>query len=246
MNLRLHRGETVVIFGCSGCGKSTLLQSIAGSVIPDEGEIEVLGRCLFSLRGRELDQHRIRVGMLYQSGALFHSMTVGENIACVLREHTRLKEEEIQIVTLIKLEMVGLREAEDLLPSELSGGMRKRASLARALALDPSLMLYDEPGAGLDPVTLAGVDRLIGTLGRALNIGSLVVTHRVQSALAIAHRVLFLHEGQVLVEGTPEEIREHADPHLRQFLAGSAEGPLTDRGIDESYATALLGMEARP
>ena len=241
ITLRLHRGETVVIMGGSGCGKSTLLRSIIGAVELDSGDVRVLGSRFSELRGDALLQHRTRLGILFQSGALFHSMTVGENISMVLREHTPLDEEEIRMLVKMKLEMVGLRHAEDLLPDEISGGMKKRVALARALALDPEIMLYDEPGGGLDPVSLAGVDKLISTLGRARSIGSLVVTHRISSGLGIADRVIFLHQGRVLAEGSPEEITEHPDERVQQFLNGRADGPMGHDASSDGFATSLLG-----
>ncbi|MEM7167224.1 MAG: ABC transporter ATP-binding protein [Planctomycetota bacterium] len=243
VNLDVHAGETVVILGGSGCGKSTLLRTIVGTVLPTRGKVEVLGRSFAELTPAQLDEHRTKVGILFQSGALFQSMTVGENIAVVLREHYPLSAEEIDIMVTMKLEMVGLRHAKDLLPAEISGGMRKRVALARTLALDPQVMLYDEPGAGLDPVTLAGVDRMIGTFGKALGMASVVVTHRMESALKIAHRMIFLHGGQVLVEGTPEELEQSSDPYLQQFLAGSCDGPIGDETDEDDYAAALLGSE---
>ena len=243
VDLNVHAGETIVILGGSGCGKSTLLRTVIGSVEPTQGSVRVLGKSFGDLTPAQLDEHRTRIGILFQSGALFQSMTVGENIACVLREHYPLSEEEIDIMVTMKLEMVGLRHAQNLFPSEISGGMRKRVALARTLALDPQVMLYDEPGAGLDPVTLAGVDRLIGTLGKALGMASIVVTHRMESALKIAHRMIFLHSGQVLVEGTPEELQESSNPYLQQFLAGSCEGPIGEDQDDDDYAEALLGSE---
>ncbi len=241
INLQIDRGETVVILGGSGCGKSTLLLAIIGAVTPDSGVIRVLGKDLRKLPLHELDRHRTNVGMLFQSSALFNSMTVGENIACVLREHTPLDEEEIQILVQVKLEMVGLRHAEHLLPAELSGGMKKRVGLARSLSLDPAVMLYDEPGAGLDPVTMATVDRLIATLGRALNMANVVVTHKMESIERIASRVVFLHQGSVLADVTPDEIKEYPDAMIQQFISGDANGPLTEQGYDEDYALALLG-----
>lgn len=243
VNLDVHAGETVVILGGSGCGKSTLLRTVIGSVIPSQGRVQVLGKSFAELTPAQLDEHRTKVGILFQSGALFQSMTVGENIACVLREHYPLSADEIEIMVNMKLEMVGLRHAKELLPSQISGGMRKRVALARTLALDPRVMLYDEPGAGLDPVTLAGVDRLIGTLGKALSMASIVVTHRMESALKIAHRMIFLHSGQVLVEGTPRELEQSSNPYLRQFLAGSCDGPIGEENNDDDYAVALLGSE---
>ncbi len=243
VDLKLHRGETVVILGGSGCGKSTLFRAIIGALEPDSGEVLILGKSLASLTPAEQDEHRVRVAMLFQSAALFHSLTVGENIACVLREHTPLTEEEIAILVCMKLEMVGLRHAEDLYPSELSGGMKKRVGLARALALNPVVMLYDEPGAGLDPVTLACVDRLIVTLGRALNVASLVVTHEMSSVERIADRVIFLHQGKVLADLTPAKLKGYPDAMIQQFLNGSIEGPLSERGVSDGFSMALLGSE---
>lgn len=243
VHLKLRRGETVVILGGSGCGKSTLFRAIIGAIEPDQGEIRILGQDIASLTPVELDEQRTRVGMLFQSAALFNSMTVGENISCVLREHTPLDDEEIQILVRMKLEMVGLRHAEPLMPSELSGGMKKRVAMARALALNPAIMLYDEPGAGLDPVTLACVDRLISTLGRALNIASLVVTHELLSIDRVAHRVVFLHDGRVVADLPPQEIRELPNAMIQQFLSAETVGPLSDQGVDDGFRMALLGKE---
>jgi phospholipid/cholesterol/gamma-HCH transport system ATP-binding protein len=243
IDLVVPRGETLVILGGSGCGKTTLLHCLTGAVRPDRGTVEVLGRPVAALAGAALDAHRVQVGFLFQHGALFESMTVRENIACVLREHTPLTAEEIEILIAMKLELVGLRHATDLLPAQLSGGMRKRVALARALSLDPPLMLYDEPGAGLDPISLAAVDRIIETLARVLGMTSLVVTHHIESALRIADRVIFLHGGQIVAEGPPETLEEHPDPRLRQFLEGSAEGPLSDPAQAEDFAISLLGKE---
>lgn len=243
VDLTLRRGETLVVLGGSGCGKSTLLRAIIGCEEPARGSIRLQGEDLRALPPHERDERRTRIAMLFQSGALFQSMSVGENIAAVLAENTPLSREEIQILVTMKLEMVGLRHAEHLTPAEISGGMRKRVALARALVLNPLVMLYDEPGAGLDPVTLAGVDRLIVTLGKALGMGSIVVTHELTSALRIAHRVMFLYRGKVRVVGTPEELRTHPDPYLKQFLAGSCEGPIESEEAPVNYARALLGRE---
>lgn len=243
VDFQLWPGETVIVLGGSGCGKSTLLSALIGAVTPHEGEIFLFGKNVAEMSEAERDRYRTRLGMLFQSGALFNSMTVGENLAFVLREHTELDENEVGILVRMKLEMVGMRHAEDLFPSEISGGMKKRAALARALCLDPKVMLYDEPGAGLDPVTLAGVDRCIGTLGRVLNMASLVVTHRIKSAMGIADRMIYLHEGQILAEGPPESIRDHEDARIQQFLRGEADGPLTEKGLDDDYGHSLLGTE---
>ncbi|MGE3165348.1 MAG: ABC transporter ATP-binding protein [Planctomycetota bacterium] len=245
VNFTLDRGQTLVVLGGSGCGKSTLLKVIVGAVEPDRGCVRIQGRTFASLSAGELDQQRLKVGIMFQSGALFESMTVGENIACVLREHFPLTEEEVQILVTMKLEMVGLRHAEHLFPSQISGGMRKRVAMARALALNPKIMMYDEPGAGLDPITLAGVDRLIDGLGRALQMASVVVTHEIASAMRIAHQMIFLHEGSVRAKGGPAEMRASGDPYLRQFLDGSVTGPYQPEGVDQDYAEALLGSEAR-
>ena len=246
VDLEVYRGETLVILGGSGCGKSTLLNCVTGSVVPDQGRVEVLGSSVDSMTERQLDSHRVKVGFLFQHGALFQSMTVRENLAAVLHEHTTLTEEEIDILVKMKLELVGLRHTVDLMPSQLSGGMRKRVALARALVLDPPLMLYDEPGAGLDPVSLAGVDRIIATLARVLGMTSLVVTHHMSSAMRIADRLIFLHGGQIVAQGTPEEFQTHDDPRLRQFLDGAAEGPLNDSEMDDDYAVSLLGKGEAP
>ncbi len=243
IDLTVRRGETLVILGGSGCGKSTLLNCLTGTLVPTRGSVEVLGSRVDELDAAALDAHRVQVGFLFQHGALFESMTVRENLAVVLHEHTTLTDEEIDILIKMKLELVGLRQAVDLRPAQLSGGMRKRIALARALSLDPPLMLYDEPGAGLDPISLASVDRIIATLARVLGMTSLVVTHHMESALRIADRLIFLHGGQVIAEGTPSQFREHTDPRLRQFLDGDAEGPLNEPGLDDDYAVSLLGKE---
>jgi len=216
---------------------------LTGAVIPLKGRVEVLSSDIEKLSPAQLDEHQVKVGFLFQHGALFQSMTVRENLECVLREHTKLTDEELDILIKMKLELVGLRHTIDLLPTQLSGGMRKRIALARAFVLDPPLMLYDEPGAGLDPVSLAGVDRVITTLARVLGMTSIVVTHHLLSAMRIADRLVFLHEGKIIATGTPEEFCEHEDPRVRQFLDGRPDGPLNDSGIDDDYVDSLLGKE---
>ncbi len=243
INLKVQRGETLAILGGSGCGKSTLLNCLTGAVIPLKGRVEVLSSDIEKLSPAQLDEHQVKVGFLFQHGALFQSMTVRENLECVLREHTKLTDEELDILIKMKLELVGLRHTIDLLPTQLSGGMRKRIALARAFVLDPPLMLYDEPGAGLDPVSLAGVDRVITTLARVLGMTSIVVTHHLLSAMRIADRLVFLHEGKIIATGTPEEFCEHEDPRVRQFLDGRPDGPLNESGIDDDYVDSLLGKE---
>ena len=182
-----------------------------------------------------------RFGVLFQSGALYNSMTVGDNIALPLREHTNLDEKIIAIIVKLKLELVGLRDFEHLMPAQLSGGMKKRVGLARAIALDPEIIFYDEPGAGLDPVVLAVIDELITGLGHKLGVASIVVTHEMQSAFRIADRMVLLYRGQIIASGTPEEIRNSPDPVVQQFIQGKAEGPIPLRLSSRNLAEDLLG-----
>jgi phospholipid/cholesterol/gamma-HCH transport system ATP-binding protein len=250
VNLEVYPGEMVVIMGGSGCGKSTLLRHMVGTYIPDRGGVTVLGENVCTTDEDALDAVRKRFGILFQSGALFNSMTVGENVALPLREHTPLDEDTIDIMVKIKLEQVGLRYAVDLMPSEISGGMKKRAGLARAIALDPDILFYDEPSAGLDPVTSAEIDFLMMDLAKKLGVTSVVVTHEMDSAFRIADRMVMLDKGVVLKEGPKsdfEVIRGLAEPSgdettdlIRQFLRGDSEGPLTKRRQDSGYEEDLL------
>ena len=249
VDLEIYPGETMIIMGGSGTGKSTLLNMIIGSDFPDEGYVELLGRNLNELSEAELNALRLQFGILFQSGALFSSMTVGENVALPLREHTNLDEETIDIVVKIKLELVGLREAEDLMPAELSGGMRKRAGLARATALDPKILFYDEPSAGLDPVTSAEIDQLITALSRKLGVTSVVVTHEMDSAFRIADRMAMLDAGRIIKVGPRSEFEALRDGPptgderldlIRQFLRGDSEGPITARRLSCGYEQDIL------
>jgi len=242
-------GETVVVMGGSGCGKSTLLRHMIASMWPDEGHVELLGKNLSELTDEGLDDVRKRFGILFQSGALFNSMTVGENVALPLREHTDLDEDTIRIIVKIKLELVGLRVAANLMPSEISGGMKKRAGLARAIALDPEILFYDEPSAGLDPVTSAEIDQLMMDLSRKLGVASVVVTHEMDSAFRIADRMVMLDKGKVLKIGARREFQEMRDGPaggeptsdlIRQFLRGDPDGPITKRRMDGGYAQDIL------
>ena len=211
-------GETLVILGGSGSGKSTLLRTLVGLEKPSAGEIFIKGQDLAKASAAELDEIRRKIGMSFQGGALFGSMTVGENIALPLREHTRLEDSTIEIILRLKLEQVGLEGFEYYTPSQLSGGMKKRAAVARALAMDPEILFFDEPSAGLDPIIAAGIDELILHLKRAFRMTIIVVTHELASAFLIADRMLLIDRGNVVALGTPEEMRSSMQPRVRQFL----------------------------
>jgi len=248
INLDVRQGETLVILGGSGSGKSTLLRLMIGNERTNGGDILVSDgnggeKSLRTLSPAALDDYRRSIGVLFQSGALFNSMSVFENVALPLREHTDLVEETIKIMVKIKLELVGLREHADKMPSELSGGMKKREGLARAMALDPKVLFYDEPSAGLDPVTSAEIDQLILDLNRKLGVTSVVVTHEMDSAFRIADRMVLLDRGKFIVSGAPDEMRTSTDPLVRQFVHGLTEGPLTDRRRAGGYEVDLLGGE---
>ena len=240
--LEVREGETLVILGGSGSGKSTLLRLMVGISPFNSGDIIGLGKSLKSMTASELMDYRRSVGVLFQSGALFNSMSVAENVALPLREHTDLPEATIDIVVKMKLEQVGLREHADKMPAELSGGMKKRAGLARAMALDPKVLFYDEPSAGLDPVTSTQIDFLIMDLNKKLGITSVVVTHEMDSAFRIADRMVLLDRGKFIISGSPAEMRDSTDPLVRQFVHGLAEGPLTERRNEGGgYEFDLLG-----
>ncbi|MGB2824236.1 MAG: ABC transporter ATP-binding protein [Phycisphaerae bacterium] len=250
VSLSVRPGETMVVMGGSGCGKSTLLRHMIGSMWPDAGRVELFGEDLSRMTDEHLDQIRKRFGILFQSGALFNSMTVGENVALPLEEHTDLDADTIDIIVRIKLELVGLREAMDLMPAEISGGMKKRAGLARAIALDPEILFYDEPSAGLDPVTSAEIDQLIMDLSGKLGVTSVVVTHEMDSAFRIADRMAMLDKGRMLKvapRGEFEAIRdggatgEETIDLIRQFLRGDSEGPITARRLSGDYERDILG-----
>ncbi len=249
VNVDVYPGEMVVIMGGSGCGKSTLLRHMIGTFIPEQGHVDLFGENMSELSEAGLDSLRKRFGILFQSGALFNSMTVGDNVALPLREHTNLDGGTIDIMVKIKLELVGLRQAEDLMPSEISGGMKKRAGLARAIALDPEILFYDEPSAGLDPVTSAEIDFLMMDLTKKLNVASVVVTHEMDSAFRIADRMVMLDKGKVLMSDRREAfevIRDGAPTGdetmdlIRQFLRGDSQGPITDRRQASGYEEDIL------
>ena len=212
------RGETLVILGGSGSGKSTLLRTLVGLEKPSAGEIWIKGRDLAKTSTAEMDEIRTKIGMSFQGGALFGSMTVGENVALPLREHTHLEDSTIEIILRLKLQQVGLEGFEYYTPAQLSGGMKKRAAVARALAMDPEILFFDEPSAGLDPIIAAGIDELILELKRAFHMTIIVVTHELASAFLIADRMLLIDKGNIVALGTTEEMRSSTQPRVRQFL----------------------------
>jgi len=254
INLEIKPGETMVIMGGSGSGKSTLLRHMIGTFVPDEGTVELFGRDISKLDESGLNEVRKKFGILFQSGALFNSMTIAQNVALPLQEHTDLSPEIIEIQVKIKLELVGLREHSDKFPAQISGGMKKRAGLARALSLDPRILFYDEPSAGLDPVTSAEIDQLIMDLTKKLHVTSVVVTHEMDSAFTIADRMAMLDKGRMMVVETREwydklrkvpreEVESLSEDQqlIRQFLRGDHEGPITRRKAATNYADDLLG-----
>jgi len=223
INFDVVRGETLVILGGSGSGKSTLLRTLVGLEKPSAGEIWIKGRDLAKTSTTEMDEIRTKIGMSFQGGALFGSMTVGENVALPLREHTRLEDSTIEIIIRLKLQQVGLEGFEYYTPAQLSGGMKKRAAVARALAMDPEILFFDEPSAGLDPIIAAGIDELILELKRAFHMTIIVVTHELASAFLIADRMLLIDKGNIVALGTTEEMRSSTQPRVRQFLDRIAE-----------------------
>ena len=219
INLDVKRGEVFVILGGSGCGKSTLLRNLVGLMRPYSGQILFNGRDFTKMSDEERVETRKKMGMCFQGSALFNSMTVGDNVALPLREHTNLEPSTIDIMTKIQLELVGLGGFENFMPAELSGGMMKRAGLARAMAMDPHIIFYDEPSAGLDPIVGAGLDMLIRKMQSTFNLTSVVVTHEMESVKLIADRVVMLDKGKVIGLGTLEEIKNTDHPFIEQFFA---------------------------
>jgi len=211
-------GETLVILGGSGSGKSTLLRTLVGLEKPSSGEVWIRGKNFVAISDEERDEIRRRLGMSFQGGALFGSMTVGENVALPLREHTKLEESTVQIMVRLKLDQVGLSGFEHFLPSQLSGGMKKRAAVARALAMDPEILFFDEPSAGLDPIIAAGIDQLILELKKAFRMTIIVVTHELASAFLIADRMVLINKGDLVAMGTVKEMQNSTHPKVRQFL----------------------------
>ncbi|WP_434138527.1 phospholipid ABC transporter ATP-binding protein MlaF [Photobacterium leiognathi] len=226
ISLDVPRGKVTAIMGPSGIGKTTLLRLIGGQIAPEKGEVWFDEWNIPTLSRRDLYQARKRMSMLFQSGALFTDMNVFDNVAFPLREHTELPDDLLRSLVLLKLEAVGLRGAAELMPNELSGGMARRAALARAIALDPELMMYDEPFVGQDPITMGVLVELISSLNKALGMTSVVVSHDVPEVMSIADYVYLLSGGKIISSGTPQELRDNPDPRVRQFLDGDADGPV--------------------
>ena len=225
ISFNVQRGDTLVIMGGSGCGKSTLLRHMIGSMKPTSGCVKLFGEEITTMKERELERVRLRFGMLFQSGALLASLTVGENVALPLLQHTDKSPDEIEEIVKQKLQMVGLTGFEDLKPDEISGGMKKRVGLARALALDPELLFSDEPTSGLDPIMTAVVDELTLKLAHGSHMTAVVVSHDMTSAFRIASRMVMLGHGGIVAQGTPDEIRASSNPEVQQFINGEPDGP---------------------
>lgn len=240
VTLDIYKGEIFVIMGGSGCGKSTFLRHLTGALKPDSGRVYLLGKDLTTLDEDHMDAVKKKIGMCFQSAALFDSMTVGENVSLALREHTKLERRVIDTVVKMKLELVGLRGFEALMPSQLSGGMRKRVGLARAIVMDPEIVFYDEPTAGLDPIVSGVIDKLILDLSKKLSITSVVVTHDMKSVFSIADRVAMLYEGRVLEVAKTEEIKKSKNPMVQQFISGSPDGPIKFFQQKDDYLEQLM------
>jgi phospholipid/cholesterol/gamma-HCH transport system ATP-binding protein len=222
LDLSIERGQSLVVIGASGTGKSVLLKHIVGLLRPDTGEVWFDGIRIDELTERQIMDVRQRLGFLFQMGALFDSLTVGENVAFPIVEHTHKRADEVERIVARKLDLVGLPGFEKRMPAQLSGGQRKRVALARAIALDPEVILYDEPTTGLDPVRADVINQLIVRLQRQLHVTSITVTHDMQSAFKIADRIVMLHQGKIIFDGTPLEIQASTDPNVRQFVLGEA------------------------
>lgn len=240
MSFSVPRGKITAIMGPSGIGKTTMLRLIGGQLRPDSGDITFMGSSVPAMTRTELYQARKQMSMLFQSGALFTDMSVFDNVAFPLREHTQLSEDLIRLIVLMKLQAVGLRGAKDLMPAELSGGMARRAALARAIALDPELIMYDEPFAGQDPISMGVLVRMIKSLNEVLGLSSLIVTHDVTEVLSIADHVVIIAEQGVIGSGTPEQMLAHSSPLVQQFLQGLSDGPVPFHFNAAPYDEELL------
>lgn len=244
--MQIPRGRITAIMGPSGTGKTTLLKLIGGQLVPDAGRVLIAGQDVHALSRKALFTLRRRMGMLFQSGALFSDLSVFENVAFPLRVHTDLPQTMIRDLVLMKLQAVGLRGARELMPAELSGGMARRVALARAIALDPDLVLYDEPFVGQDPISKGVLVQLIKKLNEALGLTSIVVSHDIQETLSIADYVYVIADGQVMAHGTPESLDIDDDPRVTQFVHGEPDGPVPFHYQAPDYFRDILNLEGRP
>jgi len=240
LSLNVKRGERLVILGGSGAGKSTLLNLMAAETQPTTGQIRVDGKDLCEMSIHEMDDYRKTMGVLFQSGALFNSLTIAQNIALPLQEHTDLEPSTIDTIVTMKLNLVGLLEHAHKMPGELSGGMKKRAGLGRALALDPKVIFYDEPSAGLDPISVTEIDKLMIDLNETARVTTVIITHEMTSAFRVAHRIVLMDQGKFIADGTPEEMKQSDNPLVHQFVHGKLDGPMTDRKDPDAFRRALL------
>lgn len=227
VNLDIETGETIVVIGQSGCGKSVLMKTIVGLLIPDDGEIEIENVSLKNISRKKLLEIRKKIGMVFQSSALFDSFSVWENVGLGLIEHSKMSQDEIMRIAREKLKLVGLSDVEDMYPAELSGGMKKRVGIARAIAMNPQFVLYDEPTTGLDPIIADRINNLIIELQKELNITTIAVTHDIISAYKIADRIAMLYDGEIIFDGTPKEVQNTDNPYVQQFIKGEGEGPVS-------------------
>jgi phospholipid/cholesterol/gamma-HCH transport system ATP-binding protein len=225
-DVEVREGESMVVIGGSGSGKTVLIKCIIRLIQPDQGEIYIDEQEITALNERGMTEVRKKFGMLFQGGALFDSMRIWENVGFGLRQHTHLNDEEIRGIVSEKLRLVGLKDIEDLMPSELSGGMKKRVSLARAIAMEPEILLYDEPTTGLDPIMADAINELIVQMREKLKVTSVAITHDMKSAYQIADRIAMLYQGRIVEVGTPEEIKNSSNPIVQQFIQGKSEGPI--------------------
>ena len=239
INLTIPRGKIVAILGSSGCGKTTLLRHFGGQLRPSRGSVKFMGKVIHELDNDELFAMRLKMGMMFQVSGLFTDLSVFDNLAFPMREHTDLPEEMIRDLVLMKLHAVGLRNARDLMPNELSGGMERRVALARAIATDPALIVYDEPFAGLDPISLNTIANLIRRLNDALGVTSVVVTYDLSESLKIADYVYFIHDGVVVAKGEAAEMLNSKDPFVRQFVHAEPDGPVAFQYPSQPYAEEL-------
>ncbi|MDD9304094.1 MAG: ABC transporter ATP-binding protein [Desulfobacter sp.] len=240
LNCRFEKKKVTVILGGSGSGKSTLLRQVTGLERPDSGHILFDGLDLTTAGKSKLYEKRRKMGMLFQGSALFNDLTIFENIAFPLQEHTKIAQSVIKTIVTMKLEMVGLRGTEDLMPSQLSGGMMKRVGLARAIVMDPKVIFYDEPTSGLDPISTGVIDKLIKDLNRKLDITSVVVSHDIESCFRIADHIIILYYGKIIAEGSVDQIRHSTDPRVVQFIHGRPEGPIPFARTKQNYLDDIL------